>query len=85
MVGVIYLRIVLSPEVAFVIRLGFWKELSRKINTVFVRTFVFHIAEFQTDVPAGLSRSFSDSAETCTKVYYLVDPKQDKLRNPNFE
>jgi len=51
------------------------KKLSREINTVLVGAFPFHIAEFQTDVAAGLSRSFRDFTETCTKVCYLVNPQ----------
>jgi hypothetical protein len=42
--GVVYLRIVLSPEEASRICLCFWKRLSRKSNNVVVFPFAFHIA-----------------------------------------
>jgi hypothetical protein len=42
--GVVYLRIVLSPEEASHICLCFWKRLSRKSNSVVVFPFAFHIA-----------------------------------------
>jgi hypothetical protein len=42
--GVVYLRVVLSPEEASRICLCFWKRLSRKRNNVVVFPFAFQIA-----------------------------------------
>jgi hypothetical protein len=58
--GVVYLRIVLSPEEASHICLCFWKRLSRKSNNVVVFPFAFHIAVTQPFRPLWSRRLLHD-------------------------